>query len=380
MRTRHYAYLLTVALLSLAWGMLEAAQQRGAAPGGAPGGRGGGPQPPVGSMPSRRFEKIVEGVYYVTSTGSMSVGSNAVVIVNDDDALLIDPGETPATAKAFLEDIKTITNKPVKVVVDSHYHFDHAHGNQIFGPDVMLIGHDRTYDLLAGNPLKSQAYATQAAPELLQQRLDTLKAQPLPDDPQQRAAQQRQVAVLELRIPQEREVKPVPPTTTFSTRMTLHRGSREIQIYYLGRAHTDTDIVVLLPKERIAATGDMMESQISYAADAWVNEWPATLDKLAALDFDTVLPGHGMPFKGKEKIRSFQSYLMDLQKQVDALRKQGLSVEDAAKRVDLTSHAGDWPQIRGVGADVRAVQRMYDVAGNPNAPLRSVGSANYPSK
>jgi glyoxylase-like metal-dependent hydrolase (beta-lactamase superfamily II) len=127
---------------------------------------------------------------------------------------------------------------------------------------------------------------------------------------------------------------------------------------------------VVLPKERIAATGDMMESQVSYAADAWVNEWPATLDKLAALDFDTVLPGHGVPFRGKEKIRSYQSYLVDFQKQVDALRKQGLSVEETAKRVDLTSHSADWPQIRGVGADLRAVQRMYDVAANPNAPVR----------
>src|SRR3954469_25820301 len=187
MRNRTYAYILTIAVLVAAWSILEAAQQRGAAPGAAPGGRAGGPQPPVGSMPTRRFEKIVDGVYYVTSTGSMSSGSNAVLIVNDDDAMIIDPGETPAAAKAFLEDIKTVTNKPVKVVIDSHYHFDHAHGNQIFGPDVMVIGHDRTYDLLAGNPLKGQAYVTQAAPELLQQRLDALKAQPLPAnaDPQQ---------------------------------------------------------------------------------------------------------------------------------------------------------------------------------------------------
>ena len=55
-------------------------------------------------------------------------------------------------------------------------------------------------------------------------------------------------------------------------------------------------------------------------------------------------------------------------------------MEEAAKRVDLTSHAADWPQIRAPGADVRAVQRMYDVAANPNAPLRSVGSTDYPSK
>ena len=73
MRSRYAAFIFTVALLIAAWAILEA-QQRGGGPAGLPGaGRGGGPQPPVGSMPSRRFEKITEGVYYVTSTGSMSV-------------------------------------------------------------------------------------------------------------------------------------------------------------------------------------------------------------------------------------------------------------------------------------------------------------------
>jgi cyclase len=380
MPRRHLAFIFTLASLLLAWAFLEAAQ-RGGAPGAGPGRAGGAPQPPVGSMPTRRFEKITEGVYYATSTGSMSVGSNSVVIVNDDDALLIDPGEAPATASAFLEDIKTITNKPVKFVVDSHYHFDHAHGNQIFGSDVTLIGHDRTYDMLAGNPLQGQAYVTQAAPELLQQRLDQMKAQvPGTTDPQQLASLERQILATQLRIVQEKAVKPTPPTTTFSGRMTLRRGRREIQLLYLGRSHTDTDIVVYLPQERIACTGDMMESQISYAADAWVNEWPDTLEKLAALDFDTVLPGHGTPFKGKEKIRAFQVYLRDLYKQVTSFRQQGLSVEETAKRVDLTPHASDWPQLRAPGADIRAVQRMYDLAANPNAPLRSLNSVQYPSK
>jgi cyclase len=382
MRMRRSASILALALLVLAWVMLEAAAQqpRGGGPVAGAGGRGGGPQPAVGSMPTRRFEKITEGVYYATATGSMSVGANSCVFVNDQDVLLIDPGETPATARAFVEDIKTITNKPVKYVVDSHYHFDHAHGNQIFGPDVTLIGNDRDYDMLTGNALKGQTYVTQAAPELLQQRLDALKAQAPPTDPQQLANQQRQIAATALRITQEKEIRLTPPTTTFSSRMTLHRGGREIQILYLGRSHTDTDIVVFLPQEKIACTGDMMESGLSYTPDGWVDEWPDTLEKLAALDFDTALPGHGTPFKGKEKIRAYQVYLRDLYKQVMAFRQQGLSVEETAKRVDLTSHVDDWPNLRAPGTDLRGVQRMYDLAANPNAPLRSVDSAQYPSK
>jgi glyoxylase-like metal-dependent hydrolase (beta-lactamase superfamily II) len=237
----------------------------------------------------------------------------------------------------------------------------------------MLIAPERNYERLSGhlgNVLEQQAYATQAAPALLQKRLDALKAQPPSTDPQKLAMQQRQIAALELRIVQEKEVEPTPANTTFSTRMTLHRGSREIQLLYLGRGHTDADLFVYLPKERIVCTGDMMESNLSYLADAWVNEWPAALEKLLALDFDTVLPGHGTPFKGKEKIRAFQSYLVDLQKQVDALRKQGLPAEETVKRVDLSSHSADWPQGRSINPDIRAVQRMYDVAEDPNASVR----------
>ena len=81
--------------------------------------------------------------------------------------------------------------------------------------------------------------------------------------------------------------------------MTLFRGGREIQLLYFGRGHTDTDVVVFLPKERIVCTGDLMESVISYMGDAYLEEWPATLDRLMTLDFDTVMPGHGVVFKGK---------------------------------------------------------------------------------
>ncbi len=339
------------------------------------GGAAVGPLPPVGSSPTRRFEKIADGVYYATSTGSMSVGANSCIVVNDNDVFLLDPGESPTTARALVEEIKTITDKPVRFVANSHYHFDHSHGNQIFGPEVMLIAPDRSYDRLSGSlgsVLEGQAYATQAGPALLQQRLDGLKAAPAPPDPVELAAQKRQIAMLELRIPQEKMVKPTPPNVTFSTRMTLHRGKREIQLLYLGRGHTDTDLFVYLPQEKIVCTGDMMESNLSYMPDAWLNEVARGARKSCLLCLTSILCcyGHGTPFHGKEKIRAFQSYTVDLQKQVDALRKQGLPPEEAVKRIDMSSHKADWPQARSLNPDIRAVRRIYDVAANPDAPYR----------
>jgi glyoxylase-like metal-dependent hydrolase (beta-lactamase superfamily II) len=94
--------------------------------------------------------------------------------------------------------------------------------------------------------------------------------------------------------------------------------------------------------------------------DAMFDEWITTLDAVKELDFDTVLPGHGVPFHEKSLITAYQAYLKDFMSKVAELRKQGLSAEETAKKVDLTSHNADFPQIQGPGAEVRGVRRMYE--------------------
>src|SRR6185295_17323221 len=93
---------------------------------------------------AHRFEKVADGIYYATSTGTMNVGANSPIILTDTEALIVDSSITPASARAMVADLKAITDKPIRFVVDSHYHYDHAFGNQIFGPDVQVIGHDNT--------------------------------------------------------------------------------------------------------------------------------------------------------------------------------------------------------------------------------------------
>ena len=158
---------------------------------------------------------------------------------------------------------------------------------------------------------------------------------------------------------QIKEFNPTPPTLTYSTKLTIYRGQREIQLLFLGRGHTQGDTVVFLPKERIVCTGDLMESRLAYMGDGVFDEWITTLDALKKLDFDTVLPGHGVPFHDKGLITAYQGYLKDLMTQVAGLRQQGLTADEAAQKVDLTSHRTDFPQIQGPGADLRGVRRMY---------------------
>jgi glyoxylase-like metal-dependent hydrolase (beta-lactamase superfamily II) len=114
-----------------------------------------------------------------------------------------------------------------------------------------------------------------------------------------------------------------------------------------------------MPKERIVCPGDLMESRPAYMGDGLFDEWITTLDALKKLDFDIVLPGHGVPFHGKSLITAYQSYLQDLMAQVAKLRGQGVTADEAAQKVDLTSHKADFPQITAPGAEVRGVRRMY---------------------
>jgi glyoxylase-like metal-dependent hydrolase (beta-lactamase superfamily II) len=313
---------------------------------------------------AHRFEKVTDGVFYATASGTMTVGSNSPIIVTDDEVLVIDSEITPAAARALVADLKAVTSKPVRYVVDSHYHYDHAFGNQIFASDVQVIGHDNTRRRMQTNVMEQFTYLNSVQP--VPARVEALKQRIAQEaDPQQKAALERQVANSLAYLEQVKEIKVTPPNLTFDATMTLVRPGREMRLLYLGRGHTDTDVVLFLPKERIVCTGDLMESIVSYMGDSYPEEWIATLDRLKALDFDTVMPGHGVVFKGKAKIDAFQKYLRDVFTQVTALRKQGVSAEDAAQKVDVTAYREEFASIRGVGIDPAAVRRIYQLADHP---------------
>jgi cyclase len=306
------------------------------------------------------FEKIADGVYYATSTSATATGGNHPIFVSDRDVFLVDAGTTPAAARALLEDLKLITDKPVRWVVNTHFHFDHTNGDSVFGPDVQIIAHEYVrhaivdLDVLHREPFKT-AFAN------LPVQIDALNMQIAGEtDPAKRAALQKQLEAKQGDLEEFKNVKPTPPTMTYTSKLTLYQGRREIQLLYLGLGHTRGDTFVYLPKERILCTGDMMESQPAYMGDAIFDEWLKTLDAVKEMNFDTVLPGHGVPFHDKGLITAYQNLLRDFMSQVTELRKQGLTPEQAAPKVDLTAHKGDFAQIQGPGAEIRGVRRMYE--------------------
>ena len=324
----------------------------------------GGLQQPAGTLHTGkafRFNKVREGVYHAVGTGALAVVGNSSIIVNDNDVIVVDDHVSPAAASVLLDELKDITTKPVRTVINTHFHYDHAHGNQIFGKDVEIIGHEFTREmLLGGKSIQMPLYRDYVA-GIPRQIEDLKKRIASESDAARKATLQTQLQVAENNQASQAELKPTPPNVTLQTRMTLIRGDREIQIRFLGRAHTAGDVVVFLPKEKIVITGDMLTAALSNMSDGFVNEWPATLDELKKLDFDTVLPGHGEAFTDKAKIDYFQAYLRDVWTEVSRLKRQGVSAEDAAKRADLTKHKEHFPTIQGPGVPLIGVTRIYEL-------------------
>ena len=316
---------------------------------------------PVVTAKAYKFERIADGVYYATATGSMVTGSNNEVIVGDRDVMVVDTGTSPAAARAMIEDLKVITDKPVRYVVNTHFHYDHTDGNQVYAGKADIIAHEYVkYAMEKLDVLHREPYVTSQLTNT-PRRISTLQQQVAAErDATRKAALERQLAVAQQGWDDLKEIKPTPPNKTYSKRMNVKLGQHEVQLLFLGRGHTNGDTVVFLPKEKIVCTGDLMESQLAYMGDAQFDEWVKTLDALKRLDFDTVLPGHGAPFKDKGLITAYQNYLTDLTRQGAALKKQGVSADDAAQRLDLTAYKTAFPSIQGPGADLRGVRRLYE--------------------
>jgi len=308
------------------------------------------------------FHRIREGIYHAVGTGNLTVGSNSAVIVNEDDVLLVDSHMTPAASWALLEELKSITEKPVRYVVNTHFHFDHVHGNQTFGDDVEIIGHEFTRDQIvsgASNSGRAWDMFVGGLPERIRDTEAKLQAAVDATDADAQREIQRELTILKHYQDATHAVVPTPPTLTLTKRVKLFRGGREIQLLFFGRGHTGGDIVVYLPDDKVLVSGDLLTNGLSYMGNGYLNEWADTLEHLKSLDFDVVLPGHGAAFEDREKIDHFQAYLRDLWAKIVAKHEAGVSVEEASATIDMTNHAENYTSIEGPGVHPHAVERVY---------------------
>lgn len=321
---------------------------------------------PVPGM-SYELSEVAHGVYAAVAHGVPYYVANSVVIIGDDGVLLVDSGAGTSEARVLRAAIGTITSLPVRYIVDTHFHFDHALGHAAF-PDAVTIGHVATRAGLAlGQRQPTLAANLQGMPA----RVADLRAKAEAEtDRAKRAALLEEAAMWEAYRQQLAAHVPSPSRLTFTTQLTVWLGNREVRVLHLGRGHTAGDTVVYLPAERVICTGDLFNGYIGYMGDAYVDEWAATLDRLAQLDFRIVVAGHGKPFEGKDAIAPVMACLRDLWRQAEQLKSAGLSAQEAAARIDLRAHSSRFPQFATPGFGQPAVERIFAVIDERGADLR----------
>ena len=217
------------------------------------------------------FSQLSEHAWAYTAEGDPNTG----VIIGDDAVLVADTQATPAMAADVIRRIREVTDKPIRYVVLTHYHAVRVLGASAYraeGCQQVLASQD-TYDLIVERGEQDKASEIGRFPRLF------------------------------------RNVETVPagltwPTMTFAGKMTLWLGKLEVQLLQLGRGHTKGDTVVWLPGERTMLSGDLVEFDATpYAGDAYFQDWPHTLERIAALAPLALVPGRGPALKGEAQVQ-----------------------------------------------------------------------------
>ncbi|MGM9486548.1 MBL fold metallo-hydrolase [Ideonella sp. YS5] len=233
------------------------------------------------------FERLSEHAWAYTAEGDPNTG----IVIGDDAVLVADTQATPAMAADVIRRIREVTDKPIKYVVLTHYHAVRVLGASAYQPQQILASQD-TFDLIVERGEADKASEIGRFPRLFS------------------------------------NVETVPPgltwpTMTFSGKLTVWLGKLEVQLLQLGRGHTKGDTVVWLPQERTLLSGDLVEFDATpYAGDAYFQDWPQTLDNIAALKPLALVPGRGPALKGEAQVQqgleATRSFISDVWTQVQA--------------------------------------------------------------
>jgi len=263
------------------------------------------------------IKKVADGVYAAVAAPAYKVNCNTAIIENDDGVMIVDTHSKPSAARVIVEKLRDITRKPVRYVINTHFHWDHWHGNEVYPatyPDAEIVTNQITREAMVMKGLKRiQDHVRQVPDEIAKLKADLQAA-----SPSQRTKLEADLRLAEAYLTEVKALKPALPTIAFEQTMKFYRRDREIHLLHLGRAHTAGDVFVYLPREKVVITGDAMIGWTPFMGDGYPEEWTGTLDRLAQLDFTHIIMGHGN-VTGREWLGTFRSYVHDM---VEAVRQE----------------------------------------------------------
>ena len=307
-----------------------------------------------------RIESIAPGIYAALQPEAQRFNdSNSVLIVGANDVVVVDSQSSPAKVRRLIGALRELTDKPVRFVINTHWHGDHVDGNQAWQeawPEVEFVGHHtlRTDILERAAPFrKEQIEAYEKGVAAAEERLAKGLAADGSTMGEEEAA--RLPGIIERtreHLDELRAVRPVTPTLTYEGEMVLDRGGREIRLLHFV-AHSRGDTVVFLPQEKILITGDLLD-ELPFGGHGYPSSWIETLDRLHFLDFERIVPGHGGLFEGKGQLLRIRRLLMGLRGEVRTRTAAGEDLEEIRNAIDLSAYREEF-----AGADVVA-QRNFD--------------------
>jgi cyclase len=286
------------------------------------------------------LKKVADGVYAAFAGPAYKVNSNAAVILTNDGAVVVDTHSKSSAAAALYKEIQGVTKNPVKKIVNTHFHWDHWQGNDFYRgayPALEIIASEQTRQNMTkpdagvgGIPhVERQIAALPAEIEKLKEEAAKTS------DPAAKARVESNLRQAETYLEELKKMKPAPPTRGVPGGVTkLLEGGREIQLHVVGRAHTNGDVFVYLPKEKVLVTGDAVVDWMPFIGDGFPEEWVQSLATLEQLDFTHIIPGHG-DVAPKSQISFLKNYLADL---VAAVKK---AAADRATLDEMKSKVAD---------------------------------------
>ena len=226
--------------------------------------------------------------------------TNAAFIVSDEGVLVIDSLMTPTLAGKLYAAIRNVTTAPIRYLINTHFHGDHVFGNQYFLP-APIVAHENCRTEL-------------------QEKFD---------------ANMQRYRQREALIPELEQIRITLPDVTFEDKMTIRLGDRVIELSFLGRAHSNSDILAYLPDDKVLFVGDIaVHKTLPAFPDGHITKWLTVIDETAKVDADTIVPGHG-PVGGKAELEEARELLHILNSEIKKGFDEGLPEEETAKRVNV---------------------------------------------
>ncbi|GAA1598293.1 MBL fold metallo-hydrolase [Kribbella sancticallisti] len=275
---------------------------------------------------------------------------NVGLVVGSEGALVIDTRASTEQAEELLAHIRELTDAPIRWVVNTHAHFDHTFGNGVFAEATSYAQEHAAAALAERGPALQQKYRATPGVD--------------PDYPEIPESVIAAVAATELAA----------IDTTFAVAKVIELGDRRVELLHLGNAHTDGDVVVVVPDVDVFFAGDLVEESAppSYGDDSYPLEWPDTVDRLIGLlsASATVVPGHGAVVDA-EFVRDQRDDLGTVANTISGLHHNGTRLEAAL------AHTEDWPWP--LAHVEQAIRRGYEALGTPRRPelpLLGLGKAD----